>query len=190
MTDAHATSPNPSDQAVIEVKTSFFFLAFLLYFFKPYVALDGNAAPQQWGVTTIPVVPGRYTVEAWVNYLIAPQMGRNGVVIDAAPGTVTRIRWKAPWLIFLKGSISVTEVVPLQGGAPVAGGLPMAGAPGAPFAPGTPGAPVSPGAAAAVGGWYPDPAGRHEQRYHDGQDWTEHVTTAGVAGTDPIGPPT
>lgn len=37
-------------------------------------------------------------------------------------------------------------------------------------------------------GWYPDPMGRHEHRWFDGQGWTEHVTSAGAQGIDPIGP--
>lgn len=35
-------------------------------------------------------------------------------------------------------------------------------------------------------GWHPDPSGRHEQRYWDGQRWTDAVVTAGSASTDPI----
>ena len=34
-------------------------------------------------------------------------------------------------------------------------------------------------------GWYPDPTARHEQRYWDGTTWTDQVTTAGQATTDP-----
>lgn len=177
MTAPHASDPTPSDQAVIEVTTSFFFLAFLLYFFKTEVVLNGSGAPQSWGTTTIPVPPGQYTVEVWCKYFAAPQMGRNGVVVDAAPGTVTRIRWRAPWLIWLQGKIEVTDVAPLgPGGAPAS--VP-ASAPPAAAAPAPP--------ASQAGSWQPDPSGRHEQRYHDGQTWTEHVSTAGVAGTDPIG---
>lgn len=33
-------------------------------------------------------------------------------------------------------------------------------------------------------GWYPDPSGRHERRYFDGQ-WTQHVSTRGVNSVDP-----
>jgi len=33
--------------------------------------------------------------------------------------------------------------------------------------------------------WYPDPAGRHEFRYFDGRVWTEHISNAGIRGTDP-----
>ncbi|MGN6694996.1 MAG: DUF2510 domain-containing protein [Aquihabitans sp.] len=184
MTAPQAAQPLPSDQAVIEVTTSHFFLAFILSFCKVFVALNGQAAEQRWGSVTIPVAPGRYTVEAWTRY-VKPEMGRSGVVVDAAPGTITRVRWKAPWLIFLQGKIQVTGVEAFTpGSAPVAP-APAVAAPPAPVT--APPAPPAP-AAAAPGGWHPDPSGRHEHRFHDGQNWTEHVSTAGVAGTDPVGP--
>jgi uncharacterized protein YxjI len=34
-------------------------------------------------------------------------------------------------------------------------------------------------------GWYPDPFGRHESRYWDGQRWTEHVASHGRQAVDP-----
>jgi hypothetical protein len=38
--------------------------------------------------------------------------------------------------------------------------------------------------------WNPDPLGRHELRYWNGAEWTEHVSDGGVASTDPVGPAT
>jgi hypothetical protein len=35
-------------------------------------------------------------------------------------------------------------------------------------------------------GWYTDPAGRFQHRYWNGAQWTENVSTAGVAGVDPM----
>lgn len=35
--------------------------------------------------------------------------------------------------------------------------------------------------------WYPDPTGRHEHRYWDGAEWTEHVSDSGQASVDPEG---
>ena len=35
--------------------------------------------------------------------------------------------------------------------------------------------------------WYPDPWGRHEHRYFDGQNWTEHVASHGRQSVDPPG---
>ncbi len=42
------------------------------------------------------------------------------------------------------------------------------------------------------GAWYPDPTGRHQQRFWDGTAWTDRVNDAGVPGSDPLGagPPT
>lgn len=37
--------------------------------------------------------------------------------------------------------------------------------------------------------WYPDPTGRHEHRYWDGNAWTDHVSDRGVTGTDPVNAP-
>lgn len=155
--------------SVIEVKTSYFVLAFLLAFFKPKVSIDGGPAfDVAWGTTPIPGPPGRHQVEVWVPYLFAPNMGRNGIVVDVPSGGAVQVAWRAPWLVFLTGAISVG---PAQG-APGALGA-GAHAPAAP--------PASPG------GWHADPAGRHEQRYYDGQAWTEHVVDAGVQSTDPLG---
>lgn len=37
--------------------------------------------------------------------------------------------------------------------------------------------------------WHPDPTGRHELRYWDGNQWTEHVSDAGVVSSSPLQPP-
>ncbi len=65
---------------------------------------------------------------------------------------------------------------PAAGGPPVgatipAGMLPPAGS-------------MSPGATPAA--WHPDPTGRHELRYWDGLQWSEHVSDAGAATVDPL----
>ena len=38
-------------------------------------------------------------------------------------------------------------------------------------------------------GWYPDPFGRAESRYHDGRAWTDEVSSHGRPGTDQPGGP-
>src|SRR5437762_1344568 len=38
------------------------------------------------------------------------------------------------------------------------------------------------------GAWYPDPSGRHEQRYWSGSAWTEHVADRGQQFVDPPPP--
>ena len=38
----------------------------------------------------------------------------------------------------------------------------------------------------AASGWYADPRGRHEHRYHDGTAWTDHVADQGRVTSDPF----
>lgn len=38
-----------------------------------------------------------------------------------------------------------------------------------------------------AGEWRPDPGSKHELRYHDGEQWTEHVSDHGTRSVDPIG---
>ncbi|WP_422742924.1 DUF2510 domain-containing protein [Mycobacterium sp. WMMD1722] len=40
--------------------------------------------------------------------------------------------------------------------------------------------------ATPAGAWHPDPSGRHEMRWWDGNRWTEHVSDAGAVGVDPL----
>ncbi len=49
-------------------------------------------------------------------------------------------------------------------------------------------APVSAPVAAQLppAGWHPDPHGRYELRYWDGNAWSEHVSTNGATSTDPV----
>lgn len=46
--------------------------------------------------------------------------------------------------------------------------------------------PPSPAASAMPASWAPDPTGRHELRYWDGERWTDHVSDAGTQSSDPI----
>jgi uncharacterized protein (AIM24 family) len=40
-----------------------------------------------------------------------------------------------------------------------------------------------------AGAWHPDPAGRHELRFWDGAQWTEHVSDDGIHSVSPLTPP-
>ena len=46
--------------------------------------------------------------------------------------------------------------------------------------------PIDPAYAA---GWYPDPAGQHDHRYHNGTSWTADVSTDGVRSVQPLPDP-
>lgn len=76
------------------------------------------------------------------------------------------------------------EPQPLGGGVGL-GPAPVPSPPPAPPPAPTPAA-APPVAAAAPAGWHPDPSGRFEHRWHDGQNWTSNVATRGQQYDDPI----
>jgi Protein of unknown function (DUF2510) len=46
--------------------------------------------------------------------------------------------------------------------------------------------PTAPQRPPAVAGWTTDHTGRHQLRYHDGTQWTEHVSDSGTMSIDPL----
>ncbi len=65
---------------------------------------------------------------------------------------------------------ALDEPQPLAGGAPAPAPTPAQAAPPTPT---------------AAPGWHPDPSGRFEHRWHDGQNWTSNVATRGQQYDDP-----
>jgi hypothetical protein len=96
-------------QQGIRVRVKFFPLAFLLYFFKPRLCLDGGE-PQTvpWGETLLPAAPGHHQVRCYVPYLYLRHMGDSTIDVDVAPGGTADVQWRAPLVIFLKGKWSGT----------------------------------------------------------------------------------
>lgn len=165
---------------MIQLQCKVFPGAFLLYLCKPRVAVD-NAYEQivRWGENPLQVPPGRHHLRVWFNYITGPTNVAD-LVVDVAEGQAVRVVYKTRWMIFLPGKLEV-EGLPPQAGAPYAGG-PAGAMPMAQQVPRQ--APVAAGQAPA--GWNPDPMGRHQHRWWDGQQWTSAVADGGVSSEDPV----
>ena len=174
-----AAYPATGDQQLggIELKTSFFPLAFLLYIFPAKAVIDGGGELENgWGTKVYPMPAGRHAVRVWCPYFGAFKMGDATQEVDVVPGQVTAVEWKCPWLVFLKGTFVARGARPLNQqdlatGSSAVGAQPAAAAL-APVA--TAAVPAASDAVAA--GWHPDPHGHAALRYWDGQQWTEHVS--------------
>jgi hypothetical protein len=95
---------SPAAPTGILVRTKFFPLSFLLFFFKPRVCLDGGPPDKRtWGETFLSVAPGRHAVRCYVPYLYLRHMGDSTIEVDVAPGTVVAVQWRAPLLVLLAG---------------------------------------------------------------------------------------
>jgi len=163
----------------IELKTSFFPLAFILFLFPAKAVIDGGAEMGHgWGTKVYPIPAGRHTVRVWCPYFFIFKMGDATQTVDVGVGEVVALEWKCPWLVFLTGtwvplgSRGLTQG-DLQGGpapAVAPGNMPAV----APAQPGAPALPPPGGGTPA--GWHPDPQGQAALRYWDGSQWTDHVS--------------
>lgn len=99
--------PAASANTGVEITATFFFLAFILNFFKPIFTVDGQASKQQWRTPTfLPTAPGQHSVQVHFPYLMIRTAGKAVTNVNVAPGQVVRLAYKAPWLIFLPGKLT------------------------------------------------------------------------------------
>ena len=91
----------------LDITTKFFFLAFLLFFFKPTVVIDNQPNVGPWGTYRYPVAPGHHTVRIFFKYLFLREACAAETSVDVPEGAVVPITYKAPWLILLPGRITV-----------------------------------------------------------------------------------
>jgi hypothetical protein len=106
----HGPQPGPYGQAGegIAVNTQFFPLAWVLFFVKPKVAVDGQEIPVSgWGRTHVPARPGQHHVHVYVPYFLPPKMGPADATADVRPGQVAELEYKAPIWGFSAGSLGV-----------------------------------------------------------------------------------
>jgi hypothetical protein len=102
--------PSPYGQAGdgIVVNTQFFPLAWLLFFFKPKVAVDGQEVPVSgWGRTHVPARPGQHHVHVYVPYFLPSKLGPADATADVRPGQAAELEYKAPMWAFSAGALGV-----------------------------------------------------------------------------------
>ena len=100
-------TPTPAPSG-ISVTTRVFPLAFLLLLFKTTVTIDGTPNVLRWGEHFFPVAPGTHSVYVTFKYLFG-DMGGNGVTVEVPAGQVVRVHYRSPWLVFLKGRITIDQ---------------------------------------------------------------------------------
>ncbi|HLJ55900.1 MAG TPA: hypothetical protein VKT77_12750 [Chthonomonadaceae bacterium] len=97
-------------QSGMELVMKYSPMAFLYAAFPVYVEIEGSRLPVKWGTQFIPLPPGRYNVTCYVHYMVTPKAGLNTAVVDLFWGTVARVTWTAPPVVFMKGAIKA-EVI-------------------------------------------------------------------------------
>jgi len=103
--DQQQPPPWQPGATAIAVTTRYLWMTFLLAFFKPYLAVNGQRVPAGWGRTVVPVPPGQHHVHVHVPYLLPPRIGTAETVVPVHPGQVVEVEYRAPAIAFLDGTI-------------------------------------------------------------------------------------
>ncbi|HKT03893.1 MAG TPA: hypothetical protein VJT31_30550 [Rugosimonospora sp.] len=92
--------------SAIALTTKFFPLAFIFFFIKPFVSLNGQQLPQSgWGRTVIPVPPGQHQLHVHTPYFLPPQLGPADLTVPVAPGQTVELEYRAPAFAFSPGAL-------------------------------------------------------------------------------------
>jgi hypothetical protein len=96
-----------SPRSGIEVTVTHSPLAFIYHFFTPTIQIDETKERRPWGVHLFPVAPGDYDVTVSYPWLFSPECGKNSVRVRVAAGQVKRVKYRAGFIRYLPGTISV-----------------------------------------------------------------------------------
>ena len=93
----------------IEVTAKIFPLAFIALLFKVVVEIDGQTTEVGWSKPNfLPTTAGTHQVTiSWKYFFVLP-VNKASVSVTVAEGQTAHILYKARWLIFLAGLITVS----------------------------------------------------------------------------------
>jgi hypothetical protein len=97
----------PRGKTGLSVTTKFFPLAFVLFFCKPRIQIDGKTYPRSWGTHFLKLKPGQYKVRIYFPYLFISECGLAKVKVTIHPGEVTHLTYEMPPWMFAAGSITI-----------------------------------------------------------------------------------
>ncbi|WP_280303416.1 hypothetical protein [Nocardia neocaledoniensis] len=84
--------------------SSYPWISFMLSLVKPKIFVNGQPVPHaRWGQTHVPVGPGQYHVRVVTPWL--SEMGPAEMQVPVGQGPGSKIYYKPPAVIFLKGAI-------------------------------------------------------------------------------------
>lgn len=95
------------EQGTIKVRSSFFFLQFMFFIFRPTISIDGGKRQKHgWGESTHSVPAGQHTVHVEIPYFYSKVGKATETVTVAANETVT-LTYRPPFIVFMKGKLKL-----------------------------------------------------------------------------------
>ena len=92
----------------IALTTKFFPMAWLFFFIKPTILVNGQQLPNgQWGRNEIPLAAGQYNLHVHVPYFLPPKVGEADLNVTLHPGQPVELEYRAPLWAFSRGSLGM-----------------------------------------------------------------------------------
>lgn len=70
----------------LEIKTTFFPLAWFLYFVTPTIEINGEKQKKKWGNTFFALSPGEYLIKIYFPYFGKSECGANEIKVSISEG--------------------------------------------------------------------------------------------------------
>lgn len=96
----------------LEVHTSFNFLLWILFFVSTGIEINGQKNDRPWGDSFFDLPAGTYHLRIYFNYLLGPS-GISQTQVTIHPGYSTKLSYRAPWLVFLSGTLREEAPAPV-----------------------------------------------------------------------------
>ena len=97
----------------LQVHTSFFFLAWILYFCMPKIEINGQVARRPWGTSHFDLPPGNYQLRVSFPYFFFSNTGDSRLAVQVHPGQATMVSYSAPFILFFGGTLRMVNIQPI-----------------------------------------------------------------------------
>jgi hypothetical protein len=95
------------EQGTIKIRSSFLFLQFLFFIFKPTISIDGGEPTKAgWGDSTHSVAPGQHTVHIEIPYIFT-QVAKATETVNVGANETVVLTYRPPFLVFMKGKLTL-----------------------------------------------------------------------------------
>ncbi|WIM99512.1 hypothetical protein ACTOB_003169 [Actinoplanes oblitus] len=99
-------APQPAAGSAIAITMRYAPIAFLLGFVRPVLTIDDQPVRAAWRRRiVVPVSPGPHLLRAHVPYLVPRRIGGAELPVGVAPGQMISLEYRAPVLVFLRGTL-------------------------------------------------------------------------------------
>jgi hypothetical protein len=95
------------EQGTIKINSSFFFLQFLFFVFKPTISVDGGEPEKHpWGESTHSVAPGQHAVHVEIPYLFT-SVGKATQTVTVGADETVALTYRPPFIVFMAGKLKL-----------------------------------------------------------------------------------